>query len=75
MGDHLGGGAEMTKSLPAYIEFRRDRMTRTWRWVCRACGVTCDLTGFWDASRGAFDHADMHAAEEDPPVTSAGDPG
>ena len=65
----------MTRTLPRYIELRRDRITGSWRMVCRACGVKEESGNFWPASRAAHNHADFHEAEEDPPVTSAGAPG
>ena len=61
----------MTRTLPAYIELRRDRITSSWRLICRACGIKETYAQFWPASRAAHDHADMHAAELDERIESA----
>jgi hypothetical protein len=64
------------RTLPKYIEFRRDRITSSWHLVCRACGIKESYANFWPASNAAWAHADLHEAEEDPtPCTSAGAPG
>lgn len=64
------------RKLPEWIEFRRDRITGSWRWTCRACGIIETFNKFWPASAAAHEHAEMHLAEEEgAPCTSAGAPG
>jgi hypothetical protein len=64
------------RTLPLYIEFRRDRITSSWHLVCRACGIKESYRSFWPASHAAHAHADLHEAEEEgAPCTSAGVPG
>jgi hypothetical protein len=68
----------MTRKLPEYIVFRRERVGSgfLWRYVCKACGVSVGVNVFWQASEAAYEHAAWHRAEEEgSPVTSAGAPG
>ena len=53
------------RTLPKYIEFRRDTMAGAWFLVCRACGIKESYRSFWPASYAAHAHADMHEAEEE----------
>lgn len=55
----------MARTLPAWIEVRRDRVSQSWILLCRACGVKESYHDFWIVSRAAFDHADMHNQEQD----------
>ena len=55
----------MVKTLPEFVDLRRDTMAQMWMMTCRVCGLRERWHNFWNASRAAHDHADMHLQEED----------
>ena len=54
----------MVKTLPAWMELRRDQTSQRWVMTCRACGLREYWHNFWLMSRAADDHVDMHHQEE-----------
>ena len=55
----------MARTLPGFIEFRRDRASGSWFWVCKACGIKEHYASFWLASEAAHGHADVELQAED----------
>jgi hypothetical protein len=51
------------KTLPEFIELRRDMMARDWIFICRACGIKERYHQFWNASRAAHGHAEIELEE------------
>jgi hypothetical protein len=56
----------VTRTLPPYIELRRERITESWFLLCRACGIKETYDKFWPASYAAHAHADLHEARGGP---------
>jgi hypothetical protein len=55
----------MARTLPDWIEVRRDQVSQSWSLLCRACGIREHYHDFWIASRAASGHADSHHQEQD----------
>ena len=55
----------MTKTLPSFIELRRNGTAGAWFVVCKACGVKEGYDSFWLASEAAHGHADVELQAED----------
>lgn len=55
----------MVRTLPEWIELRRDYVSQMWVMSCKACGLRERWHDFWLMSQAAHDHAEMHLQEED----------
>ena len=55
----------MVRTLPTWIELRRNGTSGAWFMICKVCGVKEGYDGLWPASRAAWDHVDMELAELD----------
>jgi hypothetical protein len=51
------------KTLPEFIDLRRDMMARDWIFICRACGIKERYNKFWAASQAAHGHAEIELSE------------